>query len=184
MKKLFLVAAIAVFGISNTYAQKNLEIGVNFAFPVGDAEDFSTFTLGLDVAYLFEVTNNFKAGFASGITNSFGESYRFLGENYDYDDVQFIPVAVAGRFYPTKNIYLGGDIGYAIGISTNNDGGFYYRPKIGYSLTNKIGVNISYTGISLEGGGKEISLEGGGNGVRLDRGGNWDTIGIGFEFSF
>ena len=166
MKKLFLVAAIAVFGISNTYAQTGLEVGVNFALPVGDADDYSTFTLGFDVAYLFEVSENFNAGIASGFTNAFGDSYNFLGQSYDYDDVQFIPVAAAGRFYPTENLYLGGDIGYAIGVNTGNDGGFYYRPRIGYSLTEMIGVNVSYTGISFDGGG------------------NWETIGLGFEFSF
>jgi len=169
MKKLFFTAAIAVFGFSVMSAQGGFKVGANFALPVGDAGDVSSFSIGLDAAYLIEVSDKFSVGGATGFTNAFGktESINIFGYSVevDYDDVQFIPVAAAARFNATDALYVGADLGYAIGINDGNDGGFYYRPRVGYSFTDMIGANISYTGVSLDGG-------------------DWSTIGLGVEFSF
>jgi hypothetical protein len=169
MKKIFLFTAIAVFGFSVMSAQGGFKVGANFALPVGDAADFSSFSIGLDAAYLVEVSEKFALGGATGFTNAFGKTDTFTALGYsvdiDYEDVQFIPVAAAARFYATDKFYAGADLGYAIGINDGNDGGFYYRPRLGYNFTDMIGANFSYTGISLDGG-------------------DWSTIGIGVEFSF
>ncbi|MCX7547685.1 hypothetical protein OS188_06955 [Xanthomarina sp. F1114] len=168
MKKLFLTAAIAVFGFSIMSAQGGFKLGANFALPVGDAGDFSSFSIGLDAAYLVEVSEKFEVGAATGFSNAFGktETVTILGYTVeaDYDDVQFIPVAAAARFKATEALYIGVDLGYAIGINDGNDGGFYYRPRVGYSFTDMIGANISYSGVSVDGG-------------------NWSTIGLGIEFT-
>lgn len=165
MKKLFLLAAIAVFGVSNTYAQTGLEAGINFALPIGDAADVSTFSVGLDIAYLYEVSEKFDAGVSTGFSNAFGDTFKAGEVEFDYDDVQFIPVAIAGRFNATKDLYIRADVGYALGINDGNDGGFYYRPRVGYSFTDIIGAHVSYTGISLDGG-------------------DWSTVGLGAEYTF
>ncbi|MCX7550444.1 outer membrane beta-barrel protein [Xanthomarina sp. F2636L] len=169
MKKLFLTAAIAIFGFSFMNAQGGFKVGANFALPVGDAGDVSSFSIGLDAAYFVEVSEQFLVGGATGFTNAFGKTETLSAFGYsfdvDYDDVQFLPVAAAARFLATEKFYVGADLGYAIGISDGNDGGFYYRPRVGYNFTDMIGANFSYTGISLDGG-------------------DWSTIGLGVEFSF
>ncbi|WP_250432356.1 outer membrane beta-barrel protein [Hanstruepera flava] len=169
MKKLFLCAAIAVFGLSNIYAQGGFKLGANGALPIGDAGDVSSFSTGVDVAYFFDINEKFIVGPAAGFTNAFGKTETITVGNtnieFSYDDVQFMPIAGAARFLPTDKFYVGADIGYAIGINDGNDGGFYYRPRAGYSITDLIGVNVSYTGISADGG-------------------DWSTIGAGIEFSF
>lgn len=53
MKKLILMAAIAVFGLSN--AQSGFTLGAHVGLPVGDASDVSSFTLGVDGAYRWPV---------------------------------------------------------------------------------------------------------------------------------
>ncbi|TYB79841.1 outer membrane beta-barrel protein [Bizionia myxarmorum] len=168
MKKLFMMAAIAAFGVSTSFAQNSFKVGANFALPIGDAGDYSSFSIGLDAAYLFEVSEKFQVGPAIGFTNAFGktESVTILGNtlDFDYDDVQFVPIAAAARFMATEKFYLGADLGYALGVNDGNDGGFYYRPKVGYNFTDMIGANISYTGISADGG-------------------DFSTIGLGIEFS-
>src|SRR5690606_35033708 len=160
MKKLLFTAAIAVFGFSVMSAQGGFKVGANFALPVGDAGDVSSFSIGLDAAYLIEVSDKFSVGGATGFTNAFGktESINIFGYSVevDYDDVQFIS---------SDTVYVGADLGYAIGINDGNDGGFFYRPRVGYSFTDMIGANLSYTGVSLDGG-------------------DWSTIGLGVEFSF
>ncbi|HLV15517.1 MAG TPA: hypothetical protein VKY41_10070 [Xanthomarina sp.] len=165
MKKLFLTAAIAVFGFSVINAQSGLKAGAHVALPIGDSGDYSSVSIGLDVAYLVAVSDQFSVGGATGFTNAIAKSYDFLGASIKGDDVQFVPVAGAARFNATEEFYVGADLGYAVGINDNNDGGFYYRPRVGYSFTDMIGANFSYTGISRDGG-------------------SWSTIGVGIEFSF
>lgn len=167
MKKLFLLSVLAVFGFtvnaqdsSSSASGGSFKVGANLALPIGDAGDVSTISIGLDAAYLFGISEQFDLGPAIGFTNAIMDS------DFDYlDDVQFLPIAAAGRYNINSNMYVGADIGYAIGINDGNDGGFYYRPRFGYNFTDLIGVNASYTGISADGG-------------------DWSTIGIGVEFSF
>lgn len=176
MKKLFLLVAIATLGMSTSFAQGSFKVGANFALPIGDAGDVSTFSVGLDAAFLIAVSDKFEVGGATGFTNAFGDTFRVLGTDLDYDDVQFVPIAAAARFLPTEKFYVGADLGYAIGINDGNDGGFYYRPRVGYQINDLIGVNVSYTGISR---GEESV-----NGVVVAPSSTWSTIGAGVEFSF
>lgn len=146
-------------------AQEGFNLGINFGFPTGDASDISSFSLGIDANYLWGVAESFDAGVATGFTNAFGKKID-LGEfgEVSVDDVQFIPVAAAGRYHFTDRFRAGGDLGYAIGLNDGNDGGFYYRPMVGYGITERIEANFSYTGISLDGG-------------------TWSTFVIGFMFN-
>ena len=150
MRKYVIIAAIAVFGMS-VNAQEGLKAGVNLAIPVGDAGDASGFSVGLDVLYHWSVSDDFNAGVATGFTNAFGKSIDTGIGTFEVPDVQFIPVAASGRFKASDMISVGADLGYAIGINDGNDGGFYYRPIVGYGVSDNIELNLSYTGISLDG---------------------------------
>lgn len=151
MKKMFFVAALALFGFS-VNAQEGFKVGANLGLPVGDAADISSFSIGLDVAYHWSVADNFTAGVASGFTNSFGKKIDLGSMSITLDDVQFLPIAASGRFAASEKFSVGADLGYAIGISDGIDGGFYYRPIVGYNLSAMTQLNVSYTGISVEGG--------------------------------
>lgn len=151
MKKYCLVIAIIMFSGLSLHAQEGANAGINFGIPVGDAGDFSGFSLGVDLNYLWNVSDAFDAGVATGFTNAFGKSVEILGIDVDTEDVQFLPIAAAGRFHATDKFRVGADLGYAIGLNEGNDGGFYYRPMVGYGITDAFEVNLSYTGISLDG---------------------------------
>lgn len=167
MKKIILVAVVALFGFTMNAQDAQFKVGINGALPIGDAGDAYTFSVGLDVAYLWNVSEKFDAGVATGFTNAFGDeiSGSILGIPFtaDVEDAQFIPIAGAARYNVSSDFFLGADVGYAVGINDGNDGGFYYRPKVGYNFSEKISVNFSYTGIALDGG-------------------SFDTIGLGVEF--
>ncbi|HPF96717.1 MAG TPA: hypothetical protein PLZ00_04795, partial [Mangrovimonas sp.] len=81
---------------------------------------------------------------ATGFGHSFGKDY--YGSKQDF---QYIPIAGAGRFNINEKMAAGIDAGYAVGISDNNDGGFYFRPIFGYNITEMIQLNASYIGIAL-----------------------------------
>lgn len=160
MKKLLLLAAVAVFGLSNVNAQE-FSVGLTAGIPVGDAGDFYTFNLGLDANYLWEVSDDFSAGVATGYNTSFGDDFStpdvtiagitIPGFTYELDNFDYIPLAAAGRFNASEEFVLGADLGYAIVLTDGVDGGFYYRPMVGYNVSDKIQISVSYRGVSNDG---------------------------------
>ena len=151
MKKTLMFFALLLSGLA-LQAQEGFNLGINFGLPTGDASDISGFSLGIDANHLWNVADSFDAGVATGFTNAFGKSVEILNVEVDIDEVQFLPLAAAGRFHVSDVFRLGADLGYAIGLNEGNDGGFYYRPQVGYGITDRIEANLSYTGISLDGG--------------------------------
>ncbi|MFI0429433.1 outer membrane beta-barrel protein [Mariniflexile sp. HMF6888] len=156
MKKLFLLPIFAIFAILNMSAQGDLNAGINLGLPIGDAGDGWTFNVTLDVNYLWDAGENFKAGVATGYSHSFGDSIETGFGTIDVDDAQFLPVAGAARFAISDKFTLGADLGYAIGIDEGNDGGFYYAPRVQYAISESLDVVFAYRGVSLDGGSFDV----------------------------
>jgi len=164
MKKLFLLSVIAIFGFtvsaqdSSSTDGGGFNAGINVGLPIGDAGDGWTFNLTLDLSYLWEVSNVFEAGLATGYSHSFGDNIDLgsLG-SFDVDDAGFIPIAGVARFNVTDEFVLGADLGYAIGVSpSDNDGGFYYSPRMQYGVSESIDIVFAYRGISVDGGNFDV----------------------------
>ena len=155
MKKLLFLFLVLFMGVTSVYSQGDFRFGVNGGIPVGDANDISDFHLGADVAYMFNVVEALDLG------PMVGYSHYFI--NDDFDDVLFLPIAASGRF-GLSSIYLGADLGYAIGLNNGNDGGFYYRPMVGYQI-GILGISASFEGVTMDGG-------------------DFNSINLGIEFGF
>ncbi len=165
MKKLFL-AVFVVFAFVSANAQ-DFNAGLSFGLPVGEATsdlpsgfngNTHSFSIVLDVNYLWNVSEKFDAGIASGYSHSFGDKISYEDENViitniRVDDVGFLPIALAGRFNVSDKFTLGADLGYAIAITPSEiDGGFYYVPKVQYGISDAIAIVAAYRGISLDRG--------------------------------
>ena len=125
MKKLIMIAAMAVFGLSS--AQEGFKLGALIGVPVADAGDASSFNLGLDAAYMWNVAPSFDLGIASGYTHFIGKS----NNGYKVDDFGFIPIAASGKYrFSESPVSLGLDLGYGISTNDDIDGGLYYQPKL------------------------------------------------------
>lgn len=162
MKKVLLLLVIALIG-TQMYAQEGFKVGLNLGLPIGDAVDVSGFSVGADVKHHWEVADSFYAGVATGFTNSFGKVVDIGVDFFRADNVQFLPVAGSASYLVSDKFNVGLDLGYAVGINDGNDGGIYYRPLVGYGITESSELNLSYTGISLDGG-------------------TWSTINLGFLY--
>lgn len=149
MKKIFLLGILTIMGINSSYGQGNFRLGVNAGIPVGDAADLSNFQIGGDIAYMFGVTEVASVGPMVGYSHFFGDSGEEGGVSFEVEDAQFVPIAASGRF-SLLSLALGLDVGYALGLNDGNDGGFYYRPQVGFSL-GRVGLIASYQGISRDG---------------------------------
>ena len=149
MKKLILIAltvlTFATVG-SQTDFQGQLRAGISAGLPLGDTADLSTFAIAADLGYLFEVSNNFDAGISTGYIHSFADEDSILGPSLN--DVQFLPVVASGRFKVAPNLTVGADVGYAISVAKGEDGGFYYSPRVQYSVSPTIDIFGAYRGVS------------------------------------
>ena len=150
MKKLLLLLVVAILGGTSVFSQGNLKLGVNAGIPVGDLEEASDFQLGADLAYMFGIAETIQVGPMVGYSHYFGASGNEGGMEWEVDDIQFLPIALSGRIKFTS-LFLGADLGYALGLSDGLDNGFYYRPQLGYDF-GRIGLIASYSGVSLDGG--------------------------------
>lgn len=160
MKKLLMIALISLFGYQ---ANAQFSAGVWGGLPIGDAGDIATFSLGVDLTYLFEVSEQFAVGPTTGFSHSFGDSVDTGFGTVDFDDVQFLPVGAAARYSISDAFSLGADLGYAVGINDGNDGGFYYAPKAQYSVSELIDIVFAYRNVSVTGG-------------------TWSILSLGLEF--
>lgn len=148
MKKIILLLVLAFMGFGSIYGQ-GLRLGINAGLPVGDASDFTTFQLGGDIAYMIDLAGVASVGPMLGYSHFFGDSGNDGPIEWEVDDAQFVPIAASGRFN-LLSLALGLDLGYALGLNDGNDGGFYYRPQVGFSL-GRLGLIASYQGISMDG---------------------------------
>lgn len=140
MKKLLLIMCVAFIGYSASAQEGNLRAGAYLGFPIGDASKVSSFALGLDGVYLFEVSEKFEAGFGTGL--SF-----YTGKN-GAQSATFLPFYGAARFNIDKKFMVGVDLGYAVALSSGLKGGFQYRPMFGYNIDEKFQVTVSLAGIA------------------------------------
>jgi hypothetical protein len=162
MKKLLLLSAIVVSTM--TLSAQEANIGLSGALPIGDVGDITTFGLNLDANYLWEVSEQFDLGVAAGYHYYFGEDIDTPFGTFEAEDFGFLPIAAAARFNASEDFTIGADVGYALGINPDgNDGGFYYAPKIQYSVSEALDIVFAYKGVSLDGG-------------------SFDAISLGIEF--
>ena len=161
MKKLFLTGALALFGLMNAQkTESGIRLGVNAGIPVGDFGKFTTFTAGVDLAYLYPLAENFRLGVATGYSHYFGKKTKtdliLVTLKNEVPDVGIIPVAATAEFtLGDSNVFLGADLGYA--FFTGSDlgdatGAFYYQPKLGYAVDKKHDLYFSYKGFARDGG--------------------------------
>src|SRR5210317_994558 len=151
MKKLLLVAVIALFSMTSMNAQ-TFKVGASLGIPAADAADISTFVLGVDTYYYFtNIDAPIEFGLTAGLRNFFGDEIEVLGQSVEIDDGQFLPLAAAARLKLFGLLSGGFDLGYAVGINDGNDGGFYIKPVVGLDIADTIELNASYESITNDG---------------------------------
>lgn len=115
--------------------EKPMSIDVQMGLPVGDVEEFTDFHAGFNFTYLFtEFTENFHVGGRAGI-NAYSNAFRKLDPFVD-QEVYFINLAFVAQYNLKENIFGRLDVGYALGVDGNSDGGIFYEPRIGYLFNN------------------------------------------------
>ena len=103
------------------------------------------------------MAENFRLGVATGYSHYFGKKTTYdlgiLGKrDVKVPDVGVIPVAATAEFIlGDSNVFLGADLGYAFFTEKdlkNENGSFYYQPKLGYSFDKRHDLYFSYKGFT------------------------------------
>ena len=151
MKKSVLLAVVAFMTVTMGSAQGqkgNFSVGINGAVPVGDIDEFTTFNVGADAAYRFNLGQQVQLGALAAYSQFFGESGEDDFGSWEVEDIQFVPLAATARV-KMRSLFAGGDVGYALGVNDGNKGGFYYKPHVGINF-GKLGLLGSYSGITRD----------------------------------
>lgn len=119
----------------------NFKVGVYGGLPMGNSTPYYKYQFGIDGIYLTEVSRSFHFGFATGLSYAVGDYYyRNLGdveESFQTANFAYVPLAASGRFV-LGDFFVGADVGYAVSVTGkkafNPNGGFYFRPKVGYDF--------------------------------------------------
>lgn len=145
------LVSLALFALSCTMAssQEGFKIGAHGGIPLGDVNDRIGIVVGADIGYLWAPNKVFDLGVKAGIIHGFPETFKVETVSVKLPSVQFAPVAASVRIWAARSFSFGGDVGHAIGLNEGNDGGFYYRPQIGFQVGPQSELNFSYTAIDL-----------------------------------
>ena len=211
MKKLILLAAIAVFGFSNVNAQDGNDSGVNKVieqakdggFYVGanigfslissniynnsSNEDFGSFNFGFDAAYLFGVIPNLEVGLLAGYTQ-FIASGQYTRYEEDNDGGNFVLVDFKdASFVPiaASGRYYFADRkffgGLDLGVGINVSG----DAKTGFYARPKFGFNLNKITLIASfqsiSGGQDYNNSNGVSAVSLN---GFKSINAGIEYGF
>jgi len=144
-------------------ATDNFKASFNIGTTAGEeiARNQYGVNLGFEFSYYYRVSKHFIVGPSVGATHIFKKGNR--RDNSDLKtETKFAHLGGGFRLYTDNNkFFIGGDAGYAYGL---DDGGFYYKPKIGVSINKHSGIILTYTDV--------------------DDTFDYTYVSIGYEFSF
>lgn len=149
MKKVLLILTFLFLSIS-TFAQEGLKLGIQGGLPFDDFNDVTGVVLGADFGYMAALGEVVDLGIMVGYIHGLPEKYGTEDAFIELPSIQFMPVAISGRVWTSNSFSFGIDVGQAFGINDGNDGGFYYRPQIGFLMSATTEVNFSHTSIRLD----------------------------------
>lgn len=139
MKKLLLLGAFALLG-GLAQAQEGFRLGAHVGAPLGDASDAASVTLGIDAAYMWNITKGLDIGATTGYSHFFGKD--------NVDDFGFVPIAASGKYRFSKiPLFVGLDLGAAISTKDYINSGLYIAPRVGYQVKN-IELYLGFQNIS------------------------------------
>lgn len=138
MKKLFTIAAVAVFGFTTVNAQDinfGAKAGVNFATVTGDETDGIESKTGFHVGVVAEIMISDKFSFqpelmysSQGAKDSYSESENIEGFTYSYSEeakrkLDYITLPLMAKYYVSEGLSIeaGPQVGFLISSEAENE---------------------------------------------------------------
>lgn len=150
MKKIFMIGAMALCGAISAQKTGNFKLGAHIGLPTGSDRYFISMNAGVDVAYLWPVSNDFKLGITSGVS-----FYTWTSKVKDAaDDLPtptMIPIAATAQYSFGQGPFVGFDFGYAMFTNKGAKGALLMQPKFGYTFSGVHDVYLGYKALHRDG---------------------------------
>ena len=163
MRRVVVSLVLIMAFVSTIKAQYTPNVAISLGVPVGDINKTTSLALALDGYYMKYINDSFDLGVTAGYAVYLGKDYQAEGGTVKGSSQSFLPIAAAFRYKFGAALSVGTDVGYAVGLG--NNGGFYYKPMVGYDVGEKGQIMLSLQGISADNP-------------------NANSIGIGYSYAF
>lgn len=139
MKKLFLSACLGLIGLVGVNAQEGLKAEATVGATIGDGADAFGINFGAAASYLYPVMENLHVGGKVGLDIFGGKKVDAViidgvavNSNLKAQNMTLIPITASAQYDFMDQFFAGVDLGYAISLNNDYNGGFYFMPKGGW----------------------------------------------------
>jgi hypothetical protein len=148
MKNRILFTLMLCFVLTKVTGQESkINLGAGLGITSGAA--IGGVAISLESNYLFNISDKFKLGPSILLLHYFGGLDNFIEETNNTST--YLPTALALRYSLTQKSMIGFDFGYAVGISST-EGASYFRPMYGYTINDKLMLQLTYSAMGQENG--------------------------------
>lgn len=130
MKKIILTVFITMIGFGFSTAQEGLKGGAYLGVPSGNSSDYFGLNYGVFASFHYPVFENLHLGATAGLDFFSGKD--IPGSNQKFKGFTTMPIAVSGQFNLSEEFFVTTDIGFALSLSKDYTGGFFFQPKGGW----------------------------------------------------
>lgn len=130
MKKLLLSAILGLAGLVGVNAQEGFKAEVTVGATIGDASDAFGINYGAAASYLYPVMEGLHVGGKVGLDVFSGKD--IMNTNVKLKNMTLIPITASAQYDITEQFFAGVDLGYALSLNNDYNGGFYFMPKGGW----------------------------------------------------
>jgi hypothetical protein len=152
MKKVFTLSLLFVLTVCSGLLAQDKQIKFSASpgvtIPTGLYGGF--FGIGGEVEFKGEypVAENINLTGSLGLGVFSAKSVNLGFGSSDGKSMTFVP-AIVGLDYKANQLHIGIGVGYANYSSGTSEGGFTFRPQIGFDVTDRIQLNMKYTSTSI-----------------------------------
>ncbi len=155
MRKILVMIPFILFSLES---RGQISIEANIGRPVGLYEGISNISYGIHFEYELKQLNDYGFGLVTGLQHN--------KVNRDDADVSFIQLAGLANYKLSRIFTLEVSAGYGLVLSPPGvNGGFYYRPALGYDVWNTLRLKVFFSDFLF--GGASISNFGAGFMLRI-----------------
>lgn len=149
MEKRILIT-LMLFFVSTKVVGQESKLNLGAGLGIASADAIGVFARSLESNYLFKISDKVKLGPSISLLYYFGDIFNIIYEGTDKTST-YLPTAMALRYSLSQESMIGFDFGYSIGIS-DTEGASYFRPMYGYTLNDKLMLQLTYSSMGQENG--------------------------------
>ena len=146
MKKVLLIAAVALFSISAANAQFRAGFGLGYAIPSGDIADFTSGGLTFNIEGAYAVTENIDAGILLQFDGLIGADIE--GTNTSAGALAIGSYLENGKYYFTTEGFRP-YVGLGLGLASVSAGGSEVSVETGGVTTTVTSADVSESGFAF-----------------------------------